>query len=194
MSVLNESHARRLLACVGVLTFLAVVPACSSIGLSAPSLDSVGSWVTPYKMDVIQGNFVSREQAAALVPGMPRAQVRDILGTPLIASAFHADRWDYVFTFRRQGQADQQRKLTVFFKNEVLERVQSDELPTEAEFVASIDAKKRVGKPPVLEAPDASLKEFEEKQRAESAASVAPPVAPISNYPPLEPAGSGSVR
>jgi outer membrane protein assembly factor BamE len=48
---------------------------------------------------VVQGNFVSREQVEFLKPGMTRQQVRDVLGTPLVASLFHADRWDYVFTW-----------------------------------------------------------------------------------------------
>ena len=51
----------------------------------------------------MQGNFVSKEQVEALRPGMSRQQVRDILGTPLVTSVFHADRWDYVFTIKRQG-------------------------------------------------------------------------------------------
>jgi outer membrane protein assembly factor BamE len=66
-----------------------------------------------------------------------------------VASVFHANRWDYVFTFQRQGQPPQQRKLAVFFKDEVLERVESDELPSEAEFVASLDVRRRPGKVPV---------------------------------------------
>lgn len=36
----------------------------------------------PYVPEVVQGNFVSKEQRQALRPGMSRAQVRDILGTP----------------------------------------------------------------------------------------------------------------
>ncbi|HMS27888.1 MAG TPA: outer membrane protein assembly factor BamE, partial [Burkholderiaceae bacterium] len=56
----------------------------------------------PYKIDVAQGNFVSKEQISALKLGMPRAQVMDILGTPLLVSVFHADRWEYVFTLKRQ--------------------------------------------------------------------------------------------
>jgi len=54
--------------------------------------------MTPYRAEVVQGNFVSKEQLQALRPGMSRKQVREILGTPLIASVFHADRWDYAFT------------------------------------------------------------------------------------------------
>ena len=42
-------------------------------------------------------------RSALVKPGMTRAQVRDILGSPLLTDVFHADRWDYVFTIRRQG-------------------------------------------------------------------------------------------
>jgi outer membrane protein assembly factor BamE len=51
----------------------------------------------------VQGNVVTSEQVARVKPGMTRAQVRDILGTPLLTDPFHADRWDYLFTIRRQG-------------------------------------------------------------------------------------------
>jgi outer membrane protein assembly factor BamE len=55
--------------------------------------------ITPYRITVVQGNFVSKEAAAQMQVGMSRAQVRQILGTPLLADMFHADRWDYVFYF-----------------------------------------------------------------------------------------------
>jgi len=93
--------------------------ACSSMDGANTRIASV---VTPYKIDIVQGNFVSREQAAAIKPGMTRGQVRDILGTPLLVDIFHVDRWDYVFTFRRQGVALQSRKVTAYFKGDLLER------------------------------------------------------------------------
>ena len=61
----------------------------------------VANAITPYKIDIVQGNFVSREQVQALQPGMSRQQVRKILGTPLVTSVFHGDRWEYVFTIKR---------------------------------------------------------------------------------------------
>ncbi|TNF60866.1 MAG: outer membrane protein assembly factor BamE [Burkholderiales bacterium] len=166
-----------------VLVFVTVLAGCAS---APPSLGNLGSLVTPYRIDIIQGNVVTREQAQSLRPGMPRAQVRDILGTPLLASVFHADRWDYVFTFQRQGQAPQQRKLAVFFRGDVLERIEADELPTEAEFVASLDVRRRSGELPALQASEEQLRRFAESNRT-SAGTVAPavPAAPRS-YPPLE--------
>ena len=86
--------------------------------------------VSPYKIEVIQGNFISKEQVEALQPGMSREQVKQILGTPLVTSVFHADRWDYVFTLRRMGVESQQRKLTVFFEGNSLKRHEGEDTLT----------------------------------------------------------------
>lgn len=170
------------------LAAVAALSGCSS----APSMGDLGNMVTPYRIDIVQGNVVTREQAAALRPGMPREQVRDILGTPLLTSVFHADRWDYVFTFRRQGQETQRRKLAVFFRDSVLERVEADELPTESEFVSSLDVKSRSGKPVPLEATEEQLKRFQERNApAQASATTSEPAGQApSSYPPLEPAGA----
>ncbi|MDO8888458.1 MAG: outer membrane protein assembly factor BamE [Hydrogenophaga sp.] len=167
---------------------LVALSACSSVTSRLPGITSV---VTPYKIDILQGNVVTREQAAALQTGMGRDQVRDILGSPLLTSVFHADRWDYVFTFRRQGQAPQQRRLTAFFKADLLERFEADELPSEAEFVASLDAGRKFGKVPPLQATEAQLKAFDERNKTTAPVEPAAPVAaPATSYPPLETPGT----
>ena len=170
---------------------LVTLGACSGFRDKLPSAPSVGSIVTPYKIDIVQGNVVTREQAQALRPGMTRAQISDLLGTPLLTSVFHGDRWDYVFSFRRQGEPLQQRKLTVFFKDGVLDRFDADELPSETEFVASLDQRKKPVKPPVLTATEEQLKAFEAKNAgAASAAQPATVASPASSYPPLEAPGA----
>lgn len=140
--------------------------------------------VTPYKIDIVQGNFVSKEQVAALKPGQTRQQVRDILGTSLLVSIFHADRWDYVFTFKRQGAEPQSRKVTVNFKNDVLASFEADDLPTEAEFVASLDSGRRANKAVVLEATEETLAKFAPAAKASEPQVLAPLP---DKYPPLEP-------
>lgn len=166
------------------LALCAGLTACSGFNGASNRLASV---ITPYQIDVVQGNFVSSEQVALLKTGMPRQAVRDVLGTPLLKSVFHADRWDYVFTFKRKGQEPQLRKVTVFFKNDALDRFDADALPTEAEFVASLDSGRKNGKVPVLEASEESLKQFPTATKAEAEpAKPLPP--PRSSYPPLEPA------
>jgi outer membrane protein assembly factor BamE len=142
--------------------------------------------VTPYKVDVVQGNFVSREQVEALQPGMSRQQVREILGTPLVTSLFHADRWEYVFTLKRPGENLQTRKLTVYFTGDVLQRSEGDEMPTETEFVATLGSRGSNGKVPVLEATPEQLAKYPASPRPPAAPTAAPLEPASISYPPLE--------
>jgi outer membrane protein assembly factor BamE len=105
----------------------------------------VAQRITPYRITVVQGNFVSQEAAAKMRVGMTRAEVRTTLGTPLLTDMFHADRWDYLFYFRRGSTSIvQQRNFIVHFKDD---RVASweggDDLPSELELLADIDGDKR---------------------------------------------------
>lgn len=177
----NAFHSARLGA---TLLLGASLAACGSFDGASARIASV---VTPYKVDVVQGNFISREQVEALQAGMGRQQVRDILGTPLVTSLFHADRWEYVFSLQRPGQPVQSRKLTVFFKGDVLERFEGDEMPTESEFVASLDARKGKRKVPQLEATEEQLAKFPAPQAPAKATEQQPAPAPTATrYPPLE--------
>lgn len=167
-----------------------VLASCSSLsGMSSSSANPV-NWVTPYKIDVIQGNFVSKEQVEQLRPGMTRDQVKATLGTPLMASLFHADRWDYVFTLKRQGVEPQAYKYTVFFKNDQLERFEGDAMPSESEFIAKLGNRRKLGDVPVLEATEAQLSKAAEKSKPSPAAATTPVPAPSGTpataYPPLE--------
>ncbi len=155
--------------------------ACSSLDKASYKLAGV---VRPYKIDIVQGNFVSREQAAAIKQGMGRIQVRDILGTSLLTSLFHSDRWDYVFTFKRQGLDPQSRRVTVFFKADVVSLIEADDLPSEAEFVASLDSGRKTGPIPVLEVPEESLKTDAKPATPELKPKTLPALP--ESYPPLE--------
>jgi outer membrane protein assembly factor BamE len=142
--------------------------------------------VTPYRIEVVQGNVVTREQVALVKPGQTRAQVRDALGSPLLTDPFHADRWDYVFTIRRQGAAPQLRRVIVRFKGEALVSIEgADDLPGEREFVASIDTSKTRRKPPQLALSEEQIKALPVPAQP-PAAQPEPPV-PSRTYPPLEP-------
>ena len=181
------NHTRRLGLLLAVVAGSLSLGACSSIGSSTRSaLNSV----TPYKVEVVQGNFVSKEQVEALKPGMTRQQVREILGTSLLSDVFHGNRWDYVFTIRRQGVEAQQRRLTVFFNGELLDRYEGDPMPSEEEFVAALDTRARSsGKVPKLEASEDELKKFDPKKDADAPKDAQPtqPLPPLPpSYPPLE--------
>ena len=107
-----------------VLRALAALPILLLAACSVT--DQVTEKLTPYKIDVQQGNVVTQEMVAKLKPGMTKAQVRFILGTPLITDAFHAHRWDYVYRFQKAGKLTEERKLALFFDKELLQRVEGD--------------------------------------------------------------------
>jgi outer membrane protein assembly factor BamE len=82
--------------------------------------------VPPYRIEIQQGNFVSQNTVAQIKPGMSKEQVRQMLGTPLLTDIFHADRWDYVFWREKPGTKREERRLTVFFEDGKVTRLDGD--------------------------------------------------------------------
>jgi len=142
--------------------------------------------VTPYRIEVVQGNVITSEQIGFAKPGLTRAQVRDILGSPLLTDPFHSDRWDYVFTIRRQGADPQLRRVIVRFKADVLDSVEGGAgLPSEIEFVTSIDTFKTARNAPPLVLTEEQIKNLPPPVRPPPPEP--PPPVPARTYPPLEP-------
>ena len=52
--------------------------------------------------------------------------MRSILGSPLVMDAFHADRWDYPYRFVTGNEILVDRRLTVFFKDNKVVRIDGD--------------------------------------------------------------------
>ena len=105
------------------LAAAAALPGCKSLVSEVPKVPGI----TPYRMVIQQGNFISQEMVAQLKPGMSKEQVRLALGTPLLNDIFHADRWDYVYYREPQGGgAREQRKLSVHFNDGKLARLDGD--------------------------------------------------------------------
>lgn len=100
--------------------------------------------ITPYKMDIQQGNYVSPEALAKIKPGMTKSQVRFALGTPLVNDPFHANRWDYIYRLQKRGRLVEEHKATLIFEGDILTKVDTDiglpEPPPEAAEVAPASA------------------------------------------------------
>jgi outer membrane protein assembly factor BamE len=103
--------------------------------------------LSPYRIDIQQGNFVSSETMNQLREGMKRSegmtrdQVRFLLGTPLITDIFHADEWDYVFRMQRGNGEIITSHLKVVFKGNKLEALDGTLLPTEKDYISLIAGK-----------------------------------------------------
>lgn len=173
------------LAVAARILALAAVASLSACKTYDSLTQRVAQSITPYRITVVQGNFVSAEAASKLRVGMSRDEVRGILGTPLLTDVFHADRWDYVFYFKRGSTSVvQQRDLVINFAGDrVASWSGADNLPSEYELIAEIDGDRK-GLKKAAEAAAASA-------ASASAAAAAPSVASTTQAAPAaEPAAS----
>ena len=105
-------------------------------------LPDVPTIISPYKIDIQQGNVVTQEMLAKLKVGMTRAQVRFALGSPLVVDPFRTDRWDYVYSYQKQGKQAERRRVTVIFDEDKLVRIAGDVVPVDGTLVPEKPADK----------------------------------------------------
>ncbi|MBD3671307.1 MAG: outer membrane protein assembly factor BamE [Gammaproteobacteria bacterium] len=77
-----------------------------------------------YRAEVEQGNMVSEDMLQQVQPGMDKASVLRILGTPLVQDPFHHQRWDYYYSLKRDGRQIEQNRLTLYFESDRLTRIE----------------------------------------------------------------------
>ncbi len=101
------------------------------------------SALSVYTIDLPQGNPVDRATAEKLKVGMTQAQVRYVLGSPLVTDTLHPDQWDYIYRFRPGTYAREagvkpvtNQRLTVFFQDGKVTRI---------EGIESLPAKNQLG-------------------------------------------------
>ena len=104
-----------------------------------------GTWKAPlvYRVDIQQGNVVDQAMINKLRPGMDKKQVKYIMGTPLITDTFHNDRWDYLYSFEPGRGEREQRRITLFFKEDKLDRVDGNIQITDKPRVEDEEQKER---------------------------------------------------
>lgn len=136
---------------LGPLVLFAMLAGCAN-------MPDIAALMTPYRIDVRQGNFITPQMVAQLKPGQTRDQVRFILGTPLVTDPFHADRWDYIYRLTPGHGTPTQQRVSVYFAEGKLTRFDGD-VPANATPtpVAAIDRVVEIG--PKAGAAAASTKE-----------------------------------
>ena len=108
-----------------------LLAACSN--MSMPKLDIPKPTVLiPHKIEIRQGNMVTPEMREKLKVGMSRLQVRSVLGTPLVNDPFHASRWDYVYSLEQEGKVIEQQRLTLYFDDDHLTRIDESSMPVQS--------------------------------------------------------------
>ena len=158
-----------------------------------------------YKMNIQQGNYLVADSVNQLKEGMTRSQVRFLLGTPMVPDAFDESRWDYYYFFSsRQYKEPLKRRLTVYFADEKVQRIENLGVPTQADLAQlerdlqkAIAATKKNQRKPSLwkritgRGGDAAVESASESSAAKSEAEKKPdPLPPAPQQP--EPAGTPS--
>ena len=154
---------------------LSLVAGCSS------------GYISTHRIDVQQGNALDQENISRLKPGLNRSQVRFLLGTPLVVDPFRTDRWDYVYMFYKAGKLTEQKRISLFFDNDTLVRIEGD-LPESMPQPAPPSA---VPKPESQAVPAAVLQAAEPASVAPTPV-VAPPTTPAASQ--VEPAAQSAAQ
>jgi outer membrane protein assembly factor BamE len=116
------------------LVFLSIALSVSSVALvGCQSNDPNRSGIfQPYRVDIPQGNYITKEMLSLVKPGMSQQQVKFALGAPLLTPVFNADRWDYVFRHQFINGTSDLKRVVIRFKDGKVGTIDADELPGQA--------------------------------------------------------------
>lgn len=84
------------------------------------TLNGCGSFRFPgvFKIDIAQGNIVTKEMLEKLKPGMTKSQVRYVMGSPLVTDPFYPNRWDYFYSIRLGDNDPIERHVSLYFEDD----------------------------------------------------------------------------
>ncbi len=90
----------------------------------------LGTGACVYRVPIQQGNFLEAKDLDQVAVGMTQAQVRYVLGTPMVIDPFTKDRWDYVYYLKvGRMRAPEQRQFVVYFVNGAVSRIERSDRP-----------------------------------------------------------------
>jgi len=94
-----------------------------ALGLSLSACNLV------FKLPTRQGNVIEQKQLDQLKIGMTPDQVTYLMGTPIAASPFRTDRWDYTGYYKSPRGKLSTRTVTLHFENRALVRMEGHTAP-----------------------------------------------------------------
>jgi len=82
-----------------------------------------------YRVDIQQGNVIEQSMVDRLEPGMTKAKVKFIMGTPLLVDPFHSNRWEYIYSNEPGSGSRVQRHVALYFKDDKLTHIEGNVTP-----------------------------------------------------------------
>ena len=68
-------------------------------------------------MDIEQGNIITQDMLNRVHLGMTQAQVKEVMGAPVLENVFNKNRLDYVYTYKPGYGNKTERSVTFVFNN-----------------------------------------------------------------------------
>ena len=69
------------------------------------------------KMTIEQGNIMTPDMTSQIHKGMTPAEVKQIMGRPVVLNTFRENRMDYVYTIKKGAQPMTEKRLTLIFED-----------------------------------------------------------------------------
>ncbi len=79
-----------------------------------------------HRMEIPQGNVVTKDMVEKLEPGLTKRQVTYIMGSPMLVDVFNQEQWVYLYSFEPSSGKRVQRQLSLGFEDDALVRVSGD--------------------------------------------------------------------
>lgn len=136
---------RRLKRAILCLACAALLAGCAMPKPKMPKL----SFKMPrvHKITVQQGNVITQKMIDRLKPGMTREQVAFVMGEPVVRNTFNQDRWDYVYTIEAPGRFEDEKRVTLYFENDLLSSFAGDYAPSSVQNVPAAEAEGAAANP-----------------------------------------------
>lgn len=75
------------------------------------------------KIDIEQGNVITPGMVDRLHTGMTKAQVKEIMGSPILMNTFSDDRVDYVYTTKKGNSKMTEKYVVLTFSHGALQKI-----------------------------------------------------------------------
>ncbi len=145
-----------------------------------------------YEIPIQQGNYLDATALVQVKKGMTRAQVRYLLGTPIVPGGFDNDRWDYDYYLKlRQFKHPRRARAAVYFKNDQVDHVDSDVMPVASDFANGAPGDTSVSPPTIApSSPSATAPITAPPSDQPASPANNPIVVPASPAPPAPPSSA----
>ncbi len=105
----NASHLQNCFTALCFMAIFLVMPACTLFH--------------PYHEPIQQGNILEEDTVNRLHSGMSKAEVKQLLGNPVLKNTFHDDQMFYVYHLITNDGKTTEHQVILTFKNDVLIKI-----------------------------------------------------------------------